>query len=79
MEEYTVKQTDWKSLLFYFKKDAIEKIKNHSEILPYIMQYFESTIQVTFDVQFEDIDKLRKQTGTRKFKYFIGLENNKEE
>lgn len=79
IEEYTVKQTDWKSLLFYLKKDAIERIKNRSEILSYIIQYFENTIYITFDVQFEDIDKLREQTGTRKFKYFIGFERNKEE
>lgn len=77
IEEYTVKQMDWKSLLLYLKKDAIEKIKNHSEILSYIIQYFENTIQITFDIRFEDIDKLREQTGTRKYKYFIGIEKNK--
>ncbi len=71
--EYVVKQNDYADFLIYFEQNVLGIVKEQKDVFRYIKQYFENFIGEDVKICCKDIFDIRKEIGTNKFKYFIGL------
>lgn len=71
--EYVVKQNDYSDFTIYFEQNVLEIVKERKDVFRYIKHYFESFIGEDVKICYKDIFDIRKETGTNKFKYFIGI------
>ena len=71
--EYVVKQNDYSDFSIFFEQNILRIIKEKKEVLCYITQYFENFIGEDVKICYKDIFEIRKDVGTNKYKYFIGI------
>ncbi len=75
VKEYVVQQNGYEKFTFYFSEDVKKSVHRDEKIRDYIHNYLYSILKADVDIDYMNIDKIREETGTNKYKYFLGMKN----
>lgn len=73
IHEYVVKQNAYSDFTIYFEDKLFKTINEKDSVYHYIKEYFENFIGEEVVISYKDILNIRKDIGTNKYKYFIGI------